>query len=275
MSNSILEITIPNGKKVFCINEEEVEFLYSQMPNYIKHGIKLNQEDTIFDVGANIGMFSLMCSAYCNDRVHIYAFEPIPQIFEVLQLNVERFSLDRVKLHNCGLSNTSKVVDFEYYPKASGFSTMFPDDPPAFRKSVSSIMLQNTEELPSSIREDISKIPSFLRSLFLDFKLRNALKSQTVNARLKTISQIIQEQNIQQIDLLKIDVEKSELDVLLGIQPEHWIKIKQIVIEAHDVENRVNKIENLLLKHGFNNTTIEQEPLLKKSEYFNIYATRG
>ena len=192
MNDYISEITIPDVKKIFCINKEEVEFLYSQMPNYIKHGIKLNQGDTIFDVGANIGMFSLMCSSY-GDRANIYAFEPIPQIFEVLQLNVERFNLDRIRLYNYGLSNTAKAAaKFEYYSRASGFSTMFPDEPQAFLRSVSSIMLQNTEELPSSIAEDISKIPNFLRPSFLKFKLRNALKSQTVNTRLKTVSQIIQ-----------------------------------------------------------------------------------
>lgn len=271
----MLETTIPNGKKIFCINKEEVEFLYSQMPNYIKHGIKLNQGDTIFDVGANIGMFSLMCSSYCGDRANIYAFEPIPQIFEVLQLNVERFNLDRVKLYNYGLSNTAKVADFKYYPKASGFSTMFPDDPKAFRRTVSSIMLQNTEKLPSSIKEVISKIPKVLRPLFLNLKLRNALKAQIVNSRLKTVSQIIKQQNIQQIDLLKIDVEKSELDVLLGIQQQDWLKIKQIVIETHDLEHRVSKIKNLLTKQGFNKITVEQEPLLENSEYFNIYATHS
>lgn len=276
MSKSVLETTIPNGKKIFCLNQEEVEYLYPQMPNYIKHGIELNREDTVFDVGANIGMFSLMCSDYCGDRANIYAFEPIPQIFKVLQLNVERFNLERVKLYNCGLSNTSEVaVDFKYYPKASGFSTMFADEPRAFQKSVGSIMVQNIEELPLSIREDIYKIPKFLRPFFIDFKLRNALKSQTVNAQLKTVSQIIQEQNIQQIDLLKIDVEKSELNVLLGIQQQHWQKIKQIVIEAHDLDHRVEQIKNLLTKQGFNSIVIEQEPLLEKSEYFNIYATRN
>ena len=275
MSNLVLETTIPNGKKIFCINKEEVEFLYSQMPNYIKHGIELNQGDTIFDIGANIGMFSLMCSSCCGDRANIYAFEPIPQIFEVLQLNVERFNLDRIKLYNYGLSNTAKVADFKYYPKASGFSTMFPDEPKAFRRSVSSIMLQNTEELPPSIAEYLSKIPNFLRPSLLNFKLRKALKSQTVNARLKTVSQIIKEQNIRQIDLLKIDVKKSELDVLLGIQQQHWLKIKQIVIETHDLEHRVSIIKNLLTNQGFNKIIVEQEALLKNSEYFNIYATRS
>ena len=85
----------------------------------------------------------------------------------------------------------------------------------------------------------------------------------------------MQEQNIQQIDLLKVDVEKSELDVLLGIDKQDWGKVKQIVIEAHDIENRIDRLKALLSKQGFKKIVVEQEPLLEKSEYFNIYGMRG
>ena len=275
MSNSVLETTIPNQKKIFYLNQEEVDYLYPQMPNYIKHGIKIEKGNTVFDVGANIGMFSLFINDLCAGEVNIYSFEPIPQIFRVLQLNVERFNSDKTKMYNCGLSNESKdAVEFEYFPKASGFSTRFPDESKAFRRSISSIMLGKPEELPASVRNQINRIPQFLRSFLLNLKLSDNLKSETVTCQLKTISQVVQEQNIQQIDLLKIDVEKSELDVLLGIDEQDWVKVKQIVIEAHDIENRIDRIKTLLSEHNFKKIIVEQEPLLEKSEYFNIYALR-
>ena len=276
MSNSILETTIPNQKKIFYLNQEEVDYLYPQMPNYIRHGINIEKGNTIFDVGANIGMFSLLANDLGAGEVNLYAFEPIPQIFRVLQLNVERFNSDKTKIYNCGLSNESRdAVDFEYFPKASGFSTMFPDRAKAFRRSISSIMLGKPEELPSSVRNRINRVPQFLRSFILNLKLIDNLKSETVTCQLKTISQIVQEQNIKQIDLLKIDVEKSELNVLLGIDDRDWGKVRQIVIEAHDIEHRIDRIKTLLSKHDFNKIIVEQEPLLEKSEYFNIYAMRG
>ena len=275
MSNSILETTIPNRKKIFYLNQEEVDYLYPQMPNYIRHGIKIEKGNTIFDVGANIGMFSLFANDLCAGEVNLHAFEPIPQIFRILQLNVERFNSGKTKIYNCGLSNESRdAVDFEYFPKASGFSTMFPDQSKAFRRSISSIMLGKPEELPLSVRNKINRVPQFLRSFILNLKLIDHLKSETVTCQLKTISQIVQEQNIQQIDLLKIDVEKSELDVLLGIDHRDWGKVRQIVIEAHDIEHRIEQIKTLLSKHDFNKIIVEQEPLLEKSEYFNIYAMR-
>ena len=77
-------------------------------------------------------------------------------------------------------------------------------------------------------------MPEFLFSRLINWKLTAAFQGKEVNCQLKTISQIIREQQIEQIDLLKIDVEKSEMDVLLGIEIEDWSKIKQVFVEVHD-----------------------------------------
>ena len=275
MNKSASEMKLPDGRDIFYLNTEEVEYLYAQMPNYLTHGIILEEGNTVFDVGANIGMFSLMCSKLCNNKVNIYAFEPIEPIFQVLKQNIERFNPEGVKLFNCGISNTEKeVVKFQYYPKASGFSTMHFNQS-NFRKSISSIMLRNIDELPPSTKKGLTKVPSWLRPLALNLRLRKDLKPTIVNCKLETISKIIRQHNIEQIDLLKIDVEKSEYDVLLGIQEDDWEKIKQIVIEAHDIDNRVERIKTMLTSHGFDRVAVEQETLLEESEYFNIYASRN
>jgi len=79
---------------------------------------------------------------------------------------------------------------------------------------------------------------------------------------------------VERIDLLKVDVEKSELDVLLGIEGQDWPKIKQVVVEVHDLEQRVKKITALLKEHGFRKITLEQEPFFEGSSVFNLYALR-
>jgi FkbM family methyltransferase len=63
---------------------------------------------------------------------------------------------------------------------------------------------------------------------------------------LRTVSEIIRKYDVQQIDLLKVDVEKNELDVLLGIQEQGWQKIKQVVMEVYNVDGRIEKITALL-----------------------------
>lgn len=43
-----------------------------------------------------------------------------------------------------------------------------------------------------------------------------------------------------------MDVEKNELDVLLGIQEQGWQKIKQVVMEVYNLDGRIEKITALL-----------------------------
>jgi FkbM family methyltransferase len=80
-----------------------------------------------------------------------------------------------------------------------------------------------------------------------------------VKHEISTISleDIIDENNLDYIDILKVDVEGSEYDIMPNISDEVYSKIKQITIEFHDfidvnlkvkTENIINKLELL----GFN-----------------------
>ena len=55
---------------------------------------------------------------------------------------------------------------------------------------------------------------------------------ETFQCQFRTLSEVMREHNVERIDLLKIDVEKSELDVLNGIGPSEWKKIDQLVIRS-------------------------------------------
>lgn len=46
--------------------------------------------------------------------------------------------------------------------------------------------------------------------------------------QLCTVSDLIQEHGLPRVDLLKIDVERAELDVLRGVAPAHWPLIHQV-----------------------------------------------
>src|SRR5205085_4460776 len=65
-----------------------------------------------------------------------------------------------------------------------------------------------------------------------DKLVEEVARSETYTTPLKTISSIIAEEQLNCIDLLKIDVERSELDVLLGIDTSDWAKIRQIAMEV-------------------------------------------
>lgn len=269
----ILETELPNGTKIFCLRELEVPVLYEQIQDYFKYEIKIAEGDTIFDVGASIGLFSLWTYQKCCQKVNIFAFELISAIFEVLQANAERFDAEKIKVFPCGLGKESKSVEFAYHPNATMLSTAYQDDLPELQRQLKQTAVRNIKNAPQSVRW-LRWLPKFVRSLLIQPKLNEIFQTQQITCQLRTVSEIVREHKIDKIDLLKIDVEKGELDVLLGIEDRDWQKIKQVAIEVHDLEHRLQKITNLLKQHSFNEIKVAREAMLQGSNLFNLYAWR-
>ncbi len=243
--------------------------MYDEVQEYLEHGITLAANDIVFDVGANIGLFTLWVADRYGRGLEIYAFEPIPAIFDTLRQNVQRHELTNVHLFPIGLSNISRRLSFAYFPSAPVISTAFPD---GWKDELGAAMLHNPRQLPAMIRW-LALLPVALRRLVIR-QLFRFLREERVDCPVEPLSKILREHNICQIDLLKIDVEKSELDVLLGIEDQDWSKIRQIVIEVHDVDSRVETVEALLKKHGYRRIVIEHGPVLTSSNIVSLYATR-
>jgi FkbM family methyltransferase len=273
MQTLIPETMLPNGMKIFYLVEDEVPALYKQTQEYFRNGIELHEGDTVFDVGANIGLFTLWVYQLCNKNVSVYAFEPIPAIFEVLQRNAQRFDSEKLRVFPCGLSREAKTMTFAYHPKATVLSNAYPDDSKELRDQLKGAILRNLKDAPPSIRR-FRWLPPFLRPFIFDQKAEKAFQIERVTCQLRTVSDIVREHDIQRIDLLKVDVEKSELDMFLGIEEQDWPKLKQVVVEVHDLDGRVEKIAALLKEHGLSEITVEQEPFFKGSNLFNLYAKR-
>jgi len=277
MSALIPEILLPNGMKIFYLQSDEVKFLYEQVQGYCKNGIELHEGDTVFDVGANIGLFTLRAYELCNKNVNVYAFEPIPAIFEVLHRNAQRFDPEKLKVFPYGLSDESKNKTFAYLPNATGLSTAYLDGSKQERDEFKNTILRNLGNAPNYIGwiRVLRWLPPFLRSYILDKKIEKAFHQiEQVTCHLKTVSEVVREYNIHRIDLLKVDVEKSELDVLLGIEDQDWAKIKQVFVEVDDWNRFGEKIMSLLKKHGLSEVKVDQSPILMGSKMFNLYALR-
>jgi FkbM family methyltransferase len=84
-----------------------------------------------FDVGANVGAYSITVSAL-NCCEQIYAFEPSPQTFRELEKNVRLNQIQqRVKLFNAAASDRSGYVTFgivNNFSGANGICSTLPDD---------------------------------------------------------------------------------------------------------------------------------------------------
>lgn len=86
----------------------------------------LKAGDTAIDVGANIGHYSKRLSEVVGITGRVYAFEPMPQTFELLASNVMMFKNKNVTLINAAVHCKSGIVSFS-----------LPDDGNPYQASIS------------------------------------------------------------------------------------------------------------------------------------------
>ncbi len=271
----------------------EVDFIFNEVfreREYLQHGIELRPGDTVFDVGANIGLFALFAARTCQQDLSLFCFEPIPETFRWLQANLEHHGLagsDRVRLFNQGLTRIGgkDTAEFTYFQAAPGNSTMFPQEK-ADARSVFQRWLKNPSNLLRRVIQHNPlrlPIPSLTYRLLRPFFSRQLKKLdaayqdlRTVSCRLTTLADVCREHAVSAIDLLKIDVEGAELEVLEGMDNAAWQLTRQVVMEAHDTAGRVGRIQALLQAHGFAQLVITQPTWAQVLELnvCNIYARR-
>lgn len=97
--------------------------------------------------------------------------------------------------------------------------------------------------------------------------------SARVSCPVTTMSTIIDDQQLAKVDLLKVDVERAELDVLRGIDGRHWPLIKQLSVEVHEC-NRL-AVQALLQSAGFVHVVFDQSSDLRGTSIYNCYAKRA
>lgn len=80
---------------------------------YVKNALQKrysNNQMFLFDVGANVGLYSLELAKNFGEKASIHSFEPLDTTFEKLKENTLNSS--NIIIHNQGLSNTASVIPF-------------------------------------------------------------------------------------------------------------------------------------------------------------------
>lgn len=252
---------LPNGMSVVGRNRAEIEFLYQEVfadEEYLRHGVTLDENAVVFDIGAHIGMFTLFAASRAPG-VSVHAVEPIPDLFRQLKINISVHGV-RAVLHNCGVAEKAGAAIFTYYPQLSILSGRFADEA-AERRSVAAFVSHD-----NATGAAVDPL--------LDELLSAKLRREQVTCRLLTISELIDETGVNRIDLLKVDAEKSELSVLRGVRAEHWPLIWQVVAEVHLVSDQLANVTELLRDNGFA-VTVEASGRLAESGLTNVFAVRA
>nr|BBH91612.1 hypothetical protein KTC_63630 [Thermosporothrix sp. COM3] len=232
---------LPNGMTVAKTNEDQLKQLYAEIfeeRQYLAYGITLEENAIVLDVGANIGLFTLFCHSVCPSA-KIYAFEPIAETFQTLRTNVALNNID-ARLFQMGLADRAGEEEFTVFALYNSNSTRVPDLEET-RSIMRNKFLANVPDAKKSqmTEEEIQKVVHFFFT-----------RHTTQLCKVETLSRVLREQALEHVDLLKIDAEKSEYDILQGIDAQDWPKIRQIVMEVHG-DYLLEKVLPLLQQQGY------------------------
>ncbi len=204
------KVNAKHGTFNFCHYDEYIGLSIREYGEYSELELKtmlkfINEGDVIFDIGANIGCFSVPFAKKVGSNGKVYAFEPQKFIFNLLKENVECNELKNVQIFNNAIGDVNTILelnDFDY-SQPGNFGGI-------------------------GLKEDYDN--SYCAKI--KGTKKNKIKTLTLNNFL----------NLKKCNFLKIDVELMELSVLEAAK-DFINKFKPIIwIENHrEYPNYLNK----------------------------------
>ena len=168
----------------------------------------------IIDIGANVGYFNIILFSKIKEAT-IYAYEPIPSNYELFKKNI---------LLNHSLENNIHL----------------------FNKAVTGTPQEYVE-----LFMEASSDNSVIASVYADFDTQNkhSLKVPAIS-----LFQIINENKLGYIDLIKIDCEGSEYPIIYETPVDIWTSIRMMTIEVHNLDEdkrNVRFLGGFLQQNGY------------------------
>ena len=211
-------------RTVPCLKEPDtIEWIHTLMkPNEI-----------IFDIGANIGNYSLIMASRLNKQAQIYAFEPAWFNFMQLTSNVELNNFDSCIFPIYAAFSSQTKIDWLYYSGSEYGSSM------------------HNLGKPTRLR-DQDFIP---------------VKRMLVNSF--TIDKFVEELAIVP-NHIKIDVDGIESEIISGAT--ETLKrpcLRSILVELNPDNHQDQRAIDQIINSGFKIWNIQQKPLTKELNYAN------
>jgi FkbM family methyltransferase len=268
-------VALANGLRVHGVSKLEAQTEHF-IRDYFRPGFEFRPGMTVFDVGANVGMFSLEILRRCAADVDVFAFEPAPETFDYLTRNIrEQFPSARTRLFRCAVGAHPGARTFYYRPRAPYLSSLIRDLEPDDEFARAWLREPPPEFGFGPLRRMFRRLPHGLTEPIIRHANRGAADSVEIECNVVTLSEVIQEHGLSRIDFLKVDVEGSELDVLRGIESQDWPKIHRLAAEVDDVDGRLEAIRELLEGVGFNAPEVRQQWPFEGTRGWIVHATRS
>jgi len=166
---------------------------------------KLPARPVVVDIGANAGYFNMLLFSKIVDAT-VYAYEPIPSNYALFQQNIALNPALAGRIH-------------------------------LFNKAVT-----GTPQEAVKLFMETDAANSVIASVFSDFDRQNQF---THRVPAVSLSQILEENQIERVDLLKIDCEGSEYPIIYETPASCWGKISMMTIEVHDLDKNQRNVSHL------------------------------
>jgi FkbM family methyltransferase len=172
------------------------------------------EKKNIFDIGANIGIATVLLAKQ-NPNSIIYAFEPFLNSYNTLLENINLNNLKNIIAINKAVSNVNCIQELAISESISGANTLYTDI--------------------DLFKNDINTVYAINNNININNNIIN------INIEVISFEDFIKDNNINEIELLKIDCEGSEYDILYNNSLLLNKSIKNIVGEFHNFKNFIYK----------------------------------
>jgi FkbM family methyltransferase len=121
----LLMLDMPKqGYKFFCrINRDDFLFMTNHESDIIEYFIP-DEGDTVVDVGAHIGLYTIIAAKRVGPSGKVIAIEPDPENFKILKKNISLNQLSNVEPLECAAYSAKKKLKL-FLPEVEGGRTIF------------------------------------------------------------------------------------------------------------------------------------------------------
>ena len=218
MSQRTKKISAKHGVFQFCINDEFIGLALNQYGEFSEIELSImnkfiKKNDIVFDIGSNIGAFTVPFAKKVGINGKVFAFEPQPFIYNILKKNIELNRICNVKLFKNGVGEKKKTIkidemDYSYTGNFGVFTLT--------SKYLNTHCGIVKEKKKNSV--NIVKLDDFL--------------------------------NLKKCNFIKIDVEYMEMAVLKG--GKNFLKKNRPILWIENHWKFPNQINKYLLEIGYN-----------------------
>jgi FkbM family methyltransferase len=287
-------VRLPDGIEIWAPNALEAEVLFREIVTdrtYEQHGVAVRTGDVVFDVGANVGLFTVHM-ARTVPAVRIHAFEPIPALFEGLQRNISEHA-PAAAAQNVALGASDGEATFTLDPSMTLSTSMRQAmvEQAANRQApvsawAAAALADYRRVRPGPVAGAVQaalRRPATrglalaaLAPVAVAMKVRQRISMTRHVCAVRTLSGMLASSGEDRIDLAKVDVEGAEEDVLMGVADADWPRIRQLVVEVHDVDGRAARLRAMLDARGYRTAhTREDWDLHALLGISTVYAVRA